>query len=86
MIEKAKFTNYTLGKDLEKQTKKQVDALKSLNLPNKIDELKEIESIFQQNQLNGLIIDKLKEIKELNESKSDNLEYMTKRGNIFVFQ
>ena len=71
---------------MEKQAKKQVDALKSLNLPNKIDELKEIESIFQQNQLNGLIIDKLKEIKELNESKSDNLEYMTKRGNIFVFQ
>ena len=71
---------------MEKQAKKQVDALKSLNLPNKIDDLKEIESIFQQNQLNGLIIDKLKEIKELNESKSDNLEYMTKRGNIFVFQ
>ena len=71
---------------MEKQAKKQVDALKSLNLPNKIDELKEIESIFPQNQLNGLIIDKLKEIKELNESKSDNLEYMTKRGNIFVFQ
>ena len=71
---------------MEKQAKKQVDALKSLNLPNKIDELKEIESIFQQNQLNGLIIDKLKEIKELIESKSDNLEYMTKRGNIFVFQ
>ena len=71
---------------MEKQAKKRVDALKSLNLPNKIDELKEIESIFQQNQLNGLIIDKLKEIKELNESKSDNLEYMTKRGNIFVFQ
>ena len=71
---------------MEKQAKKQVDALKSLNLPNKIDELKEIESIFQQNQLNGLIIDKLKEIKELNESKSDNLEYLTKRGNIFVFQ
>ena len=71
---------------MEKRAKKQVDALKSLNLPNKIDELKEIESIFQQNQLNGLIIDKLKEIKELNESKSDNLEYMTKRGNIFVFQ
>ena len=51
MIEKAKFTNYTLGKDLEKQTKKQVDALKSLNLPNKIDELKQIESIFLESQI-----------------------------------
>ena len=75
---------------MEKQAKKQVDALKSFKknrwIPNKIDELKEIESVFPQNQLNGLIIDKLEEIKELNESKSDNLEYMTKRGNIFVFQ
>ena len=51
VIEKAKFTNYTLGKDLEKQTKKQVDALKSLNLPNKIDELKQIGSIFLESQI-----------------------------------
>ena len=31
-----------LGKASEKQSKKQVDALKSLNLSNKIDELKQI--------------------------------------------
>ena len=43
---------------------KQFDTLKSLNVFNKIDELKQIEIIFLQNQLNDLIIDKLKEIKQ----------------------
>ena len=45
---------------------KQFDTLKSLNVFNKIDELKQIEIIFLQNQLNDLIIDKLKEIKQIN--------------------
>ena len=39
--------------------KKQVKVLKSLNLSNKIDELKRIESIFPKKQLNDLIIDRL---------------------------
>ena len=37
MIEQAKITCYDLGKALEKQTKKQVDASKYLKLSNKID-------------------------------------------------
>ena len=60
MIEQAKFTYSPLGKALRKQTKKQVDALKSLNLSNKIDGLKQIENIFPQNQLNDKIIHNLK--------------------------
>ena len=63
MIEKATFSYSTLQKAIEKQTKKQVYALKSLNLSNKIDKLKQRKSIFPQNQMNDLILDKLKEIK-----------------------
>lgn len=59
IIQKAKFTNSPLGKTFEIKTE-QVDALKSLNYPNKINELKKIESIFPKK--NDLIIDKLKEI------------------------
>ena len=44
--QQAKFTYSPLGKSFEKQTEKQVDALKSLNLSNKTDELKQIEAIF----------------------------------------
>ena len=61
IIQQAKFTYSPLGKVFEKETEKQIDTLKSLNLPNKID-FKEIESIFPKNQLNYLIIDKLKEM------------------------
>ena len=46
VIEQAKFTYSFLGNALEKQTKKQIYALKSLNLPYKIDELKIFESTF----------------------------------------
>ena len=46
LIEQAKFTYCPLRKVLEKQTEKQVVALKSLNLSNKIDDLKRIEGIF----------------------------------------
>ena len=44
MIEHAKLANSLLGKALEKQIKKQVDTLKSLNFFNKINELKQIGS------------------------------------------
>ena len=44
VIEQAKFTYSPLGKALEK--KKQVGALKSLNLSNETNELKKIEIIF----------------------------------------
>ena len=39
-MEEGTFTYSPLGKALEKQTKKKFDALKSLNLYNKVDELK----------------------------------------------
>ena len=44
-----------LGKAFEKQTEKQVSALKSLDLSNKKDELKQFEGIFSQNLMNNLI-------------------------------
>ena len=64
-MEQAKFIYSPLRKVLEKQTKKQIDASKSSNLCNKIGEWKQTESIFPRNQLNDLIIDNLKDIKEL---------------------
>ena len=57
IIKQAKFTCFLLRKAFEKQIeKKKIDALKSLKLPNKIDQLKKIESIFPKNQLNDLNI------------------------------
>ena len=46
ITEQAKFTYSPLGKALERLTEKQVDALKSLNLSIKTDELKQTQSIF----------------------------------------
>ena len=60
IIEQAKFTYSSLGKALERETEKQVDALKFRNISNKTDELKQIESIFLQDQINSLIYEKLK--------------------------
>ena len=40
IVEQAKFTYSPLAKALEKQTEKQVGALRSLDLSNKKDELK----------------------------------------------
>ena len=79
IIEQAKFTYSPLGKTLEKQTEKQVDALKSLDFSNRIIELHQLKSIFPQNQLNYLIINKLKEINQLqNIIKSGVLDYKAK--------
>ena len=46
IIEHAKFTYSTLWKALEKPTKKQVGALKFLNLFNKIYKLKQFKSML----------------------------------------
>ena len=46
MVEQAKFTYFCLGKTLGKQTEKQVDASKSLNISDKSNEIKKIESIL----------------------------------------
>ena len=79
-IEKIKFTYSSLGNVLEKQTKKQVDAIKSLHFSNKASELDQLKR-FPQNQLNYLIIDKLKQINQLqNIIKSGKLDYKSKTG------
>ena len=61
MVE-AKFAISPLGKAFEKQTEKQVGALKSLDLSNKKYELKQIEGIFPKRLMNGFNRVKLKEI------------------------
>ena len=58
----------------------------SLNLPNKINELKQIENVFLKNQVNDLIIDIVKEIVPLqNNIRLYDLEYTTKRGKRYDF-
>ena len=52
---------------------------------NKIHELKQIDSIFPKDQLDDLIIDKLKEIRQLqNNITLENLEYTTKREKVIA--
>ena len=60
IIEQAKFAYSPLGKAFEKQTEKQVGALKFLEPFNKKYDLKQIEGIFPQNLMNDLIRDGLK--------------------------
>ena len=80
IIEKVKFTYSPLANVLEKQTKKQVDAIKSLHFSNKTSESDQLKR-FPQNQLNCLIIDKLKQINQLQSIiKSGKLDYKSKTG------
>ena len=80
IIEKVKFTYSPLANVLEKQTEKQVDAIKSLHFSNKTSELDQLKR-FPQNQLNYLIIDKLKQINQLQSIiKSGKLDYKSKTG------
>ena len=66
--------------------KTQVDVLKFLNFSNKINELKQIESIFPKNTLNYLIFDQIKNTMQLqNNIKLGNLEYSAKRGKCYNF-
>ena len=62
IIEQAKFAYFPLEKTFEKQTEKQVGAIKALDTSNK---LKRFECIFHQNLMNDLIRAKLNEIAEL---------------------
>ena len=79
MTEQTKFTNSSLEKGLEKQTKKQVHSLKSLNLQYKIDVLDQMKSVFLQNQMNDLILDMLREIRQLeNDIKLNEVDYKAK--------
>ena len=82
IIEQATFVYSPLVKALEKQ----VDPIKSLDFPNKKDELKQIEGIFPQNLMNDLIRTKLKEIVKLQDIiKKDYLNYKLKRGKTYNF-
>ena len=60
IIEQAKFAYPPLAKTFEKQTEKQVGAIKSLYLFSKKYELKQIEGIFLQILMNDLICAKLR--------------------------
>ena len=83
IIKQAKFTYSPLGKAFEKQTEKQVDPIKPLDLSNN---LKQIEGIFPQNLMNDLIRAKLKEIAEFQDIfKKDDLNYKSKRGKTYNF-
>ena len=74
IIEQVTFTYSPLAKTFEKQTEKQVAAVKSLDISNKKDELKQIENIFPQILMNDLILPKLKEIVKLQDIiKKDDL-------------
>lgn len=48
IIEQAKYTYFPLIEALEKQTEKQFDDLKSLNLLNKTDKLKQIKGLVSK--------------------------------------
>ena len=79
MIEQAKFTYSPLGEAFEKQKKKQAGALSSINLSNKIGKLSQIKSIIPGNQMNDLILDRLEEMRHLqNCFKVNGLDYKSK--------
>ena len=59
IVEQVKFEYSPLGKALDKQTEKQVGAIKSLDLPNNKYKLKVQQVIFSQNLVNDVIRDKL---------------------------
>ena len=60
IIEQLDFVYSPLEKAFEKQTRKQVGAIKSLDLSDKKDDLKQIKAIFPRNLINDLVRAKLK--------------------------
>ena len=69
---------------MKSKQKKQVADIKSLDLFNKKDELKQIEVILPQNLLINLVRVKLKEIVHLQDIiKTDELHYKSKRRNVY---
>ena len=76
IIEQAKFPYYPLGKAFEKQTEKQVCALKFVDFSNKKCKLKQIERIFPQDLINDLVRARLKEIINLQDIiETDEFNY-----------
>ena len=71
---------------MEKLTEKQFDALKSLKFPYETGEFKAIGGIFPKILLIDLIIYKLKEVFQLqNTIKSNELNYTSKREKTYSF-
>ena len=63
-----------------KNKQKQFRALRSTDLSNKKDEVKQIEGIFPKNMLNDLIVNKSKEIVTLQDiTNTHDLHYKSKR-------
>ena len=75
ITEHAKFEYSPLGKTFEKQTEKQVNAIKSLHPSN---ELKWIEGIFPQNLMNEIV-----ELQHI--IKKDDLNYKSKPEKTYNF-
>ena len=74
IIEQTKFTYSPLGKVFENQTEKQVSAINSIKPSSKKDELKQSEGIFPRNLIYDLVLDKLREIVNLQDFvKTDEL-------------
>ena len=70
---------------MKQQTKKKVDALKSLIFSNKTYELKQIESMFPQNMINDLVRHRQKNITKLQDTINLNkLHYKAKRANCII--
>ena len=73
-------------KALKEQIEKQVGALKSLDLSNINDELKQVKGIFPPSLINDLIRVKLKEVVNLKDIiKRNDLNYELKHGKTYKF-
>ena len=76
IIHQSNFSYSPSGNAFEKQTEKQVGALKYIDISNKKDELKQIQVIFSQNLMNDLTRIKLKEIVKFQDiNKKGDLKY-----------
>ena len=70
----------------QKTDKKQVGTIKSLDLSNKKNQLKQIEGIFPQNLMNDSVCAKLNEIVNLQDIiKTDEPHYKSKRKKVYNF-
>lgn len=76
LIEQGNFSYFPLEKALESLT---IEVLQSLDFKNKINELKQVEDIIPQKQVNNLIRDILKKKIELQNSiKLNDINYSKK--------
>ena len=79
------LSNYIrISQIFKKQTEKQLCDLKSLDLPDKKNELKQTESTFPKNILNDLVSNKLKEIFELQNIIITDYPYYKSKRKTFI--